>query len=189
MPDDVYRAKELREFWRKRNCPGPDARPMHLYLCDDDEYAALGHWLKPRLQSRAVSSGVAGWFALWAVERIRRFYAGGGLTWAFVFAGMSVEPDQRQAAELAEKGLLFWRRPLRRSAMGGGRHFLYSLMAEGGLPDALLARESGYRAALLGTIADIGAMGAATALTIARRWLGALPQVYQEDQAASSWPS
>lgn len=25
MPDEVNRAKELREFWRKRNCPGPDS--------------------------------------------------------------------------------------------------------------------------------------------------------------------
>ena len=61
--------------------------------------------------------------------------------------------------------------------------FLYSLMAEGGLPQALLTHEGLYRRVVLGLLADIETEGVSYAAPfverIASRWVAALPQTFQ----------
>ena len=60
--------------------------------------------------------------------------------------------------------------------------FLYTLMAEGGLPEALLAQAGHYRRVVLGLLADIEAEGGIQAAPfadrIAARWIAALPQTF-----------
>ena len=62
--------------------------------------------------------------------------------------------------------------------------FLYSLMAEGGLPQALLVAQQGlYRRVVLGLLAEIEAEGGPAAAPfserIAARWITLLPQTFQ----------
>jgi hypothetical protein len=56
--------------------------------------------------------------------------------------------------DLTELGLAWWGRRVRVSE-GGARQCLYSLMAEGGLPDAYLADAARYRTAGLSLVAKI----------------------------------
>ena len=62
--------------------------------------------------------------------------------------------------------------------------FLYSLMAEGGLPQALLVAQQGlYRRVVLGLLAEMEAEGGLEAAPfserIAARWITMLPQTFQ----------
>ena len=101
------------------------------------------------------------------------------LTWAFIFQGLGLAEDRARGIELVQTGLAWWRRYVRLSE-AGQRMFLYSLMAEGGLPQALLAQEGLYRRVVLGVLADIEAEGgmqaAPFAERIALRWVATLPQ-------------
>jgi len=169
-------------FFEARQLLEPDGRPLHLYACEDAEFTTLSRFLPLRVMSGQVINSTAQWFVLWASERIRRSYAGGMLTWGFVFDGLGLAVDRDTAIKLTEHGLRLWKRRLHLSAGHGHRLFLYSLMAEGGLPDALLSRESGYSAAVLGTIAEIERMGVAGAHDIARRWAALLPGVYRNEE-------
>ncbi|WP_147335668.1 STY4851/ECs_5259 family protein [Pseudotabrizicola alkalilacus] len=171
-------------FFAARGLAGPDGRAMHLYRCDDAEFSEAGFLLSNQISSGAVEDYTAQWFVLWASERIRRFYAEGGLSWEFVFDGLGRMPDRTTAVTLTERGLKLWKRQLRWNPQRSSRLFLYSLMAEGGLPDALLAKGSGYSSAVLGAISDIEVMGNADVLAIARRWLGGLPSIFQNDDTA-----
>ena len=66
--------------------------------------------------------------------------------------------------------------------------FLYTLMAEGGMPGALLAQAGQYRRVVLGLLTDIEAEGGAQAAPfadrIATRWIAALPQTFQSGDFA-----
>ncbi len=75
---------------------------------------------------------------LWAAEEIRTQLPPGGLTWAWLFGRLDRPPDGTLGRELTSEGFEWWRRPIRRSD-DGDRMLLYSLMAEGGLPDSCLA--------------------------------------------------
>jgi len=61
--------------------------------------------------------------------------------------------------------------------------FLYSLMAEGGIPNSLLEQENHYRDVVIGVLKEIEAEGLAAgdpwALQIAARWVARLPQAFQ----------
>ena len=143
--------------------------------------------LATRLRTGQRLAGTAQGFVLWAAEHIRRAYAGGQLTWEFVFGGLNIAPPQYPFIHwLADTGLNRWQRQVRRGE-AGHREFLYSLLAEGGLPDAALAEEGRYRAVLLRLINEIeaeGSLGHAVAEAVARRCSEDLPQVLRsEDQA------
>jgi hypothetical protein len=123
-----------------------------------------------------------GAFVLWAAEYIRSSFPGGQLTWAFVFQGLGLPEDRDLGVRLVVDGLRWWRRRVR-LAEGGQRMFLYSLMAEGGLPEALLAQEGLYRRVVLGLLEEMEAEGGAEAAPIAERmaarWVAALPQTFR----------
>ncbi len=67
----------------------------------------------------------------------------------------------------------------------GRRLFLYSLMAEGGIPESLLKEPGLYRDVVMGLLAEIEAEGGAAAEPwaerMASRWTMRLPQAFQTD--------
>lgn len=165
----------------------PDGRRLHGYEPTPDEIAALARLLRLRIETGLRAPSTAQGFVLWAAERIRTRYRGGQLTWEFVYAGLGRRPpDHALTRWLVEEGLAAWGRRVRHY-LGGHRAFLYSLLAEGGLPDAALAEAGRYREALLGLIAAIeaeGALAPLAALAVARRFTGRLPHALNtEDQA------
>jgi hypothetical protein len=135
----------------RHHLSAPDGRPLHSYGATDAEFAALAAAIAPetgRLHTAPL-------FVLWAVEQIRRNYGSGSLTWDFLLCRMDLSGRRDLGIKWVADGLAFWKRPVRRRASDNTTLYLYSLLAEGGLPDAFLARGSGYASAVLGAIGDI----------------------------------
>ena len=161
----------------------PDGRPLHGYSLSADLIAELEGTLRSRLAPGSGQVPMSAAFVLWAAEHIRSKFPGGQLTWEFVFHGLGLREDRDQAVPLVEDGLRWWRRAVRISD-AGRRMFLYSLMAEGGLPQALMVVQLGlYRRVVLGLLADIEAEGGLEAAPfserIVARWITLLPQTFQ----------
>jgi hypothetical protein len=177
----------IGEVLRRVHIDAPDGRLLHAYEVTEDEQERLGKFLRMRIGVHQRLTSTAQGFVLWAAERIRTRYRGGHLTWEFVFEGLGTpNPDYPFISWLAEQGFAAWKRPLRRGS-SGDREFLYSLLAEGGLPDAALAEAGRYRQVLLGLVAEIedeGTLAHAMAETAAKRRLADLPQVLRSDEQA-----
>lgn len=125
-------------------------------------------------------------FVLWAAEEIRTQLPPGGLTWAWLFGRLGRAADGGLGRELVLEGFAWWRRPIRLSD-DGDRLLLYSLMAEGGLPDAYLAEAARYRDTVLAVLSEIeaeGVLGPAIAERAARRRMAGLPQTFQHEDTA-----
>ncbi|WP_211195430.1 STY4851/ECs_5259 family protein [Tabrizicola sp. YIM 78059] len=165
----------------------PDGRPLHGYRLTNEDLAALRQPLRTRVAIEERLGSTAQGFVLWAAERIRQDWPGGSLTWDFVYQGLGLAPpDYGFTRWLVETGLKAWCRPLRRGD-AGHREFLFSLLAEGGLPDAALAQANRYRMVLLGLIGALeaeGALAAAAAETAALRAVQDLPQVLRDEGQA-----
>lgn len=173
----------LRNVLERAHLTTPDNRPLHAYELTDDELAKLESLLRVRVASGQLLASTAQAFVIWAAEVIRREHAGGPLAWRLVFDKLGLAEDQALARELTREGLKQWARNLRVSE-AGTQLFLYSLMAEGGLPDALLAEAGRYRAMLIGLVREIeaeGALGSAMAEAAARRRTAELPQAFQHE--------
>jgi hypothetical protein len=163
-----------------------DGRPLYAYGVTDAERENLGSFLRMRIAMGGLTPSTAQGFVLWAAEHIRTGFRGGQLTWEFVFEGITLAYDRPAAIELTSRGLDAWGRKLRKSDYGH-REFLYTLLAEGGLPDLALDNDSSYRAALLGVVSaieDEGVLGASIADTAARRQVGNLPEVLRTEEQA-----
>lgn len=177
----------LADILLRNGLDRPDGRPLHAYTIDDRELAALGRLLRLRIGTEEPLASTAQAFVLWAAEYLRTAYPGGYLTWDFVFAGLAQpRPDYAFVQRITEDGLRAWGRSLRRGQVGH-REFLYSLLAEGGLPDIALAQAGTYRTALLALIAEIegeGALGAAQADRAALRAIERLPRALQSAEQA-----
>ena len=168
----------------------PDGRPLYGYVLSQDTFIELEKMLRSRVESGYTMEAAAPQFALWAAEHIRsRFVGGEPLKWEFVLSPLGLPPDdQNLGRRLAEQGLRWWGREIRR-ASGGHSMFVYSLLAEGGFPEALL-RESGlYRSAVMGLLAEIEAEGGFAAEPwaeqMAFRWRSRLPQTFQSGDFTS----
>lgn len=164
----------------------PDGRPLHDYRCSTETFDELEKALRSRVLAGPTAS-TASAFVYWAAERIRARFPGGQLTWTFVFDGLGLTEDQHLGRELAERGLLWWRREIRASD-AGARMYLYSLMAEGGIPEALLRASGLYRNVVMGLLSEIENEGGLAAKhwaeRIAVRWVGRLPQTFQNSDIA-----
>lgn len=164
-----------------------DGRALHAYAARPAELQELGRLLSLHLGRGERLAATAQAFVLWAAERIRADWPGGHLTWEFVFDGLGrAPPDYAFTRWLVETGLREWGRPLRRG-LAGHREFLFSLLAEGGLPDAALAQANRYRAVLLALIGELeaeGALAAAAAEAKALRAVQDLPQVLRDEGQA-----
>jgi hypothetical protein len=165
----------------KQGLDTPDGRSLFAYGCDEAARARLAHDLMIRLMAGADSQTTAARFALWAADEIRVAHRPGHLTWEWLFGRLRRPSDPPFGRVLAERGLAWWRRPVRRSE-SGHRHYLYSLMAEGGLPEAYLAQAPMYRGTVLAILSEIEAEGSLAEIAaerIAWRRAGSLPQTFR----------
>ena len=109
------------------------------------------------------------------------------MTWEFVFSAIDWVEDQEFGRSLTARGLERWGREIRISD-AGTRMFLYSLMAEGGIPEALLSSSGLYRDVVLGLLREIEIEGGTAAESwserIASRWIMRLPQTFQSPDIA-----
>ena len=166
----------------KVELPNPDGRPLHGYQCTDEIFARLEESLKKNLETSSLLDGMAREFVFWAAEHIRSRFSGGKLTWDFVFNRLGCAGDHALGKALVEQGLREWRRSV--VGLASGRQmYLYSLMYEGGVPEALLQEESLYRTAVMGLVTEIerernlGDMS--FAVQIANRWIKCFPQTFR----------
>lgn len=161
----------------------PDGRPLYRYPLSPETFSELELELQSQVASSKEIRFSAPGFVLWAAEHIRSRFTGGALSWAFVLDSLGLpSEDQQFARDLAEQGLRWWNRQIKRSD-AGIRMFLYSLMAEGGIPEALLKETGLYRNVVMGLLGEIEAEGGSAAEPwaeqIASRWVSRLPQTFQ----------
>ncbi|OOY26473.1 hypothetical protein BMI90_17665 [Thioclava sp. L04-15] len=124
-------------------------------------------------------------FVLWAAERYRKDYDGGGLSWEFLTDPLGITLDQQQLREITGVGMARMGRSVRR--LDSGVQYLRAIAAEGGIPVRLLSdQRGGYRAALVGLVADLSRIGLGcprdVALGFAARRTRRLPVGYRTDE-------
>jgi len=159
----------------------PDGRPLFAYGCGDAARPLLARDLAIRFAAKSASQTTAARFVLWASEEIRTAHQPGHLTWDWLFGRLRRPKDDGLGRDLAELGLEWWRRKVRRSE-SGQRHLLYSLMAEGGLPESYLAAAPLYRGTVLAMLKEIEAEGSLAEIAaerIAWRRAASLPQTFR----------
>lgn len=165
----------------------PDGRPLHAYGLGDKGMTYLSQFLIEKMRQNLRGGRVPAAFVLWASERIRRDFQGGSISWDFVFAGLCMPADRSLAVSLVSHGLRWWRRSVRASDAGRDL-YLFTLMAEGGLPNALLAQATHYQKVMVDLVTEIERAGpevdVEAVLVAARRWVGALPQAFQNADGA-----
>ena len=166
----------------------PDGRPFYQYHVSEESFSELERLLRERLVWHNIHQRMSAAFVLWAAEHIRSRYPGGGLTWDFVLEAINLtSADQDLGRELTETGLSWWGREVRVSK-GGARLFLYSLLSERGIPEALLREPGLYRDVVMGLIAEIELEGGPEvepwSEDVASRWLSRLPQTFQNADMA-----
>ncbi len=182
------RWSSLRQVLHEADLARPDGRPLYRYSLAESILGELEHALRQALAGQpGAGRATAANFVIWAAETIRTRYPGGGLTWAFLFDRLDIAEDQDLGRRMVREGLAWWQRKVRLSDENK-RMFLYSLMAEGGLPDAVLRQESLYKDVFLGLLREIEADGVEAskpwAFVMARRWVQQLPQTFRHDDVA-----
>ncbi len=164
-----------------------DGRPLFRYTQTDAQHRRLGEMLRTRLATGEALPSTAAGFVYWAAEYIRaNFKAGDHLSWDFIFRGIGLKRDRNFGISLVERGLRWWARKVLHSD-GGQRRFLYSLMAEGGLPEGLIVTEGQKRRSLLNLVSEVekaGHLGPEIVSGAVQRCLGELPQVFQDQGIA-----
>jgi hypothetical protein len=72
----------VRDILTQSGLSRPDGRMLHSYGLSDAEIAAIEAALRCATLHQSRQVAMAGLYVLWAAERIRRLYDGGGLNWA-----------------------------------------------------------------------------------------------------------
>jgi hypothetical protein len=149
----------IKEFLFVRGMiAGPDATPLYQYHVTDDEYSGLPSVLKqslPDIESPSYSPYWSAAFCLFVAEKYRREYDGSGLGWSWsgFEKPLSVKLSSLLHREIVNKGLEFWKRPIR--LRSNGYDYLGSLFDEGGLPWKLIQSEThGFGRAVRGSVAN-----------------------------------
>ena len=182
---DRYRAIDiLSQLTTQCESGTPDGRSLYSYNFTHEQFLALEELLQDRFYSSPHQHTAAA-FVFWASEHIRATFEGGPLTWKFVFDGIRWPEDQDVGRDLTADGLRWWGRNTRVSE-AGQRMYLYSLMAEGGIPASLLQNHGLYRDVVLGVLKEIEREGGASAkdwaYDIAWRWVQRLPQTFKTSE-------
>lgn len=178
--------KVVSEILARNELEEADGRPLYAYNVTDAEFQKLQRLLTLRVDMGQVLKSTAAGFVIYASEFIRRTFSGGSISWTPIFNSIGIAPedfDQPFARKLTDEGLNSWRRSLRVSD-GGIHQYLYTLMAEGGLPDALMADPGHYQHMVLQLVQQVeaeGMLAARAAPVIAARYLGAFPQAFQNE--------
>lgn len=169
------------DLLKQQQLDTPDGRPLFALGCNEGDRTQLARDLTIRLVAGSASPITAARFVLWAAEEIRVAHRPGPLTWEWLFGRLGRPADQALARDLVDRGLAWWRRSVRRFE-GGNRHYLYSLMAEGGLPEAYLAQARLYRDTVLAMLREVeaeGSLGEIAAERIVSRRANRLPQTFR----------
>nr|WP_275982257.1 STY4851/ECs_5259 family protein [Frigidibacter sp. ROC022] len=146
----------LQEFVSRTGID-PDGRPLHAYRLDEEQYFQLEKMVGESLKLGHLRIAAAP-FVLWAAERYRKEYDGGTLSWEFLTQALRVSLPQQQLREITATGLTYMGRSVRR--LESGTQYLRAIAAEGGIPVRLLSEKNGgYRAALVGLVADLSRIG------------------------------
>lgn len=163
----------------------PDGRPLYTLPLTPPRQVELTRTLRQHLIRYPTQSHTAALFVLWASDYIRSHFKGGTLKWEFVFEGLGLSETQDLGRELVEKGLRWWHREVRRSE-GQTHLYLYSLMAEGGLPQSLLVEDGLYGRVIKGLLAEMESHGPtmsdSVGMTIAARYAANLPKTFQASE-------
>lgn len=172
----------LKRILTEAGIERPDGRPLYALPMTTEGHDELGKMLRFRMATGQVLDSTAARFVLWAAEYVRSRFEGGQLTWDFVFRGLGLHGDHGLGRELVDRGLRWWGRPVRISE-AGVHLYLYTLMAEGGLPQALLVQQGLYSRVIKGLLADIEMEGPDIpddlACRMAARRVADMPQTFQ----------
>lgn len=176
----------VSEVLERNGLKEADGRPLHAYNVTNAEFQKLQRLLTLRIDTGQVLKSTAAGFVIYSSEFIRRNFAGGSISWTPIFNSIGIgseDFEQSFARKLTDEGLIRWCRPLRVSD-GGIHQYLYTLMAEGGLPDALMADPGHYQHMVLQLVQQVeaeGMLASRAAPDIAARHLGAFPQAFQNE--------
>ncbi|MGO8316061.1 STY4851/ECs_5259 family protein [Rhizobium johnstonii] len=132
----------MKAFLNTRNLTLPDRRPFHRYRMNDAEFAAGGTVLRALAASGKLVPGnrnACGVFAAFCAEWFRREAKSTFRKWDALAPDIFPAIHGNQKREMAEIGLLFWRRPL--IEIDGAKEYLLSLALEGGVPVKVIADE------------------------------------------------
>lgn len=172
----------LQDLLLQAGVSGPDRRLLHAYGASDAHFAAMEAALLGVTALQKRQGAVAGLYVLWAAERIRSHYDGSGLSWEFINAPLPGIFEGTTIAGFVRLGLDHWLRPLRRG-LKGSQLYMYSLLAEGGIPLAVLESARQHTQVLRQMIDEIGSrggvavLGYATAFDLARQKMRYLPRL------------
>jgi hypothetical protein len=124
----------MERFFYRNLFKGANGKPLYSYQLSQDEFNELLQLLLVNNYQANYSVLSEAWcacFCLFVSECYRREY---DQNWKWVIFERRIQCDftQQQHAEIVEKGLKFWKRPVR--FRENGRDLLGSLFAEGGLP-------------------------------------------------------
>ena len=159
-----------------------DGRPLHAYRVSETEFDDLRLKLRNLLASNQNKSAAA-FFVLWASEKYRRDFDGGAFSWSFLTDALSLNLDQSHLRDMTRIGLKAFKRPPPHATEAGNTQYLRTIAAEGGIPVQLLSSQGGYRAALVGLIADLSRFGLGCpqeqAMSFAARRTARLPLGYR----------
>lgn len=133
----------LSEFLLIRGCfKGPTGKTIYSYQVTEQEYRTLHKLLKANIRLVDKPLYINFWsacFCLFVSEWYRRDY-NGIWSWAGPETELGINLNSAQHARLAEKGLEYWKRPIRYRE--NGRDWLGSLFSEGGLPWPLVQSDT-----------------------------------------------
>lgn len=158
--DDSRKSKSkawLKEFLFVRGMiSGADSSPLYSYHVTDEEYSEMPSTLRQSIsdiESPSLSSYWSAIFCLFVAEKYRREYDGSNLSWSWkgFEKPLSISLASNQHSEIVQKGLDFWKRPVRHRT--NGYDYLGSLFDEGGLPWRLIQSDThGFGRAVRGAI-------------------------------------
>ena len=169
------------DLLERERLAAPDGRPLFAWNCDAEQLQLLAGSCRRLTPSLPFTELTAARFVLWASEEIRTQHRPGQLTWDWLFGRLGRSAAPQLGRDLTERGLAWWGRRVRVSE-NGARQFLYSLMAEGGMPDAYLAEAARYRSAVLSMLAEIeqeGALAEVAAEHVGWRRVSDLPYAFR----------
>lgn len=147
----------LNDFLAERNCENgrPDGRPLFSYRCSETEYEEIVEVLSEQSECAGIAQlqpRTDALFALYCAEWCRQQYDGGAWGWHRILVPIGWNFGDRRHIPWVESGIRYWGRQL--FVRDRGTEFLYTLVAEGGIPNHLLSGQAGVFSGYLKALID-----------------------------------